>query len=257
MKTPTKTPLIVGNWKMHKTGAEAAHFFATLPKEVTAAPMRICIAAPFTAISAAVFVAQALNISIGGQNMHDQEEGAFTGEISCAMLKAAGAEFVLLGHSERRHLFGETNAWIHRKVKRALAGEITPILCIGETLEERESGGHERVLAQQLEECLFGLTQEEMLRIAIAYEPVWAIGTGKTATPEIAQETHQFIREWLAKQYGEPLSSEIYLLYGGSVKPDNTAVLMQQKDIDGVLVGGASLDPKNFAQIINYSRVSL
>ena len=257
MKTPTKTPLIVGNWKMHKTGAEAAHFFATLPKEVTAAPMRICIAAPFTAISAAVFVAQALNISIGGQNAARpgrrclywgnflrHAEGGWSGVRPARSFRAAP----LVRRDERLDPpQGQTSA------------------CRGDNphpLYRRDFGRERKRWARTgfcatARECLLGLTQEEMLRIAIAYEPVWAIGTGKTATPEIAQETHQFIREWLAKQYGEPLSSEIYLLYGGSVKPDNTAVLMQQKDIDGVLVGGASLDPKNFAQIINYSRVSL
>jgi triosephosphate isomerase len=242
-----RIPCIVGNWKMYKTGAEARTFVAALAPEISATKRRVMLAVPFTAIEAA----KGTKIAIGAQNMHDQVEGAFTGEISARMLKASGATFVLLGHSERRQYFLETNPFIHRKLMRALHEGLTPILCIGELLQERESGNHEKVLKLQLEECLQGLNAAQAAQVIIAYEPVWAIGTGKTATPEIAEGVHRFIRHWLGERFGKETSEKISLLYGGSVKPDNIAALMQQPDIDGVLVGGASLDVKSFAQIIN------
>ena len=168
------------------------------------------------------------------------------------MLKASGASFVILGHSERREHFKESNAFIHRKLSLALREAITPILCVGESAEERDSGNHWDVLGRQLEECLQGLDGSSLARMIIAYEPVWAIGTGKTATPELAQEVHSFIRGWIEDKHGVACANQVYLLYGGSVKPDNIAALMQQTDIDGALVGGASLEANAFAQIVNY-----
>jgi triosephosphate isomerase len=184
--------------------------------------------------------------------MHDQTEGAFTGEVSARMLKSSGASFVLLGHSERRQYFAEDNGFIHRKLLRALEGGITPILCIGEHLSQRESGTCETVLKTQLEECLQGISPDQAAKVVIAYEPVWAIGTGKTATPEMAQAVHHFIRRSLSDRFGNPCAQKVPLLYGGSVKPGNIGSLMQQADIDGALVGGASLDVKSFVQIVNY-----
>lgn len=246
-----RIPCIVGNWKMYKTALEARAFIAALVNEISAAERRVILSVPFTAIEAAVDAARGSKIAIGAQNMHDQIEGAFTGEISARMLKASGVDFVLLGHSERRQYFAETNSFIYHKLMRALHEGLTPILCIGELLQERESGDQTRVLKLQLEECLKGVQQSHASSIVIAYEPVWAIGTGKTATPEIAQAVHRFIRQWLEERFGREASERICLLYGGSVKPDNIAALMQQTDIDGVLVGGASLDVKLFAKIVN------
>jgi len=251
-----RIPLIVGNWKMYKTSAEACAFIAALtPKIASVATLRrVFLAAPFTAIQAASECAAAAGgqIAVGGQNMHDLPEGAWTGEISAQMLKGSGASFVLLGHSERRTFFAETNSFIQRKLLRALQEGLIPILCIGEQLHEREGGSHEDVLRAQLEECLQGIDPLQTSRVAIAYEPVWAIGTGKTATPETAQSVHRFIRTWLEGRFGPECAEKMRLLYGGSVKPDNIAQLMQQPDIDGVLVGGASLDVNAFAQIVNY-----
>jgi triosephosphate isomerase len=237
---------------MHKTDAEARAFILALSAQIASVQRRTFIAAPFTAIGGAVEAARGTRICIGAQNMYDQEAGAYTGEISAEMLKSAGASFVLLGHSERRQYFHETNSFIHRKLLRAAQEGLTPILCIGELSHERESGSHESVLKVQLEECLQELTAEQISHCIIAYEPIWAIGTGKAATPENAQDVHRFIRLWLEERFGRECAQKMCLLYGGSVNPDNIASLMQQTDIDGALVGGASLDVKSFAQIVNY-----
>lgn len=247
-----RIPLIAGNWKMYKTTAEAKSFISALIKEIASVERRVFLAVPFTAIEGSVAAAQGTRISIGGQNMHDQTEGAFTGEISARMLKGSGAKFVILGHSERREHFIETDSFIHHKLVRALQEGLTPILCIGELPHERESGDHEKILKLQLDEAFQGITSQQATEIVIAYEPVWAIGTGKTATPQIAQAVHRFIRNWLETRFGVDVSEKVCLIYGGSVKPDNIAALMQQTDIDGVLVGGASLDVKSFSQIVNY-----
>jgi triosephosphate isomerase len=245
-----RAPLIAGNWKMYKTAQEAKSFISLLSKELPKETrVRIFLAVPFTAIESSAHSSS--SIVVGAQNMHDHLEGAFTGEISARMLKSAGAQFVILGHSERRQLFLETNSFIHRKVKRALEEELIPILCVGETLEEREGGSTESVLQQQLEECLQGLQVQDISSLIIAYEPIWAIGTGKTATPEIAQAVHHFIRSWLKKRFDASTAHSLTLLYGGSVKPDNIASLMHQPDIDGALVGGASLDPHSFIQLVH------
>lgn len=247
-----RIPLIAGNWKMYKTTSEAQSFISALGKEIATTSRLVCLAVPFTSIEAAVEAATSTPMTIGAQNMHDQIEGAFTGEISARMLNGSGASFVLLGHSERRQYFGESNALICRKLQLALQEGIIPFLCIGELLKDRESGNYEKVLKSQLEECLQGISSAQAAQLVIAYEPVWAIGTGKTATPEIAQAVHYYIRQWLEGRFGEGYAEKISLLYGGSVKPDNIASLMEQMDIDGVLVGGASLDVKSFSKIVNY-----
>ena len=189
---------------------------------------------------------------IGAQNIHDQIEGAFTGEVSARMIKECGARFCIIGHSERREYFQESNLLINRKVKRALKEKIMPILCIGETLQEREGGLVEATLKTQLEECLMSLTEEEVKQIVIAYEPVWAIGTGKTATKDEAQDVHAFIRNYMKDSMGRTVADDLPILYGGSVKPENISSLMVEPDIDGALVGGASLDVTSFAQIVNF-----
>ncbi len=247
-----RVPIIAGNWKMYKTGQEARDFVRSLSLEMGRVPRRILLAVPYTAIEQAVDAAKNSTIVIGAQNMHDHREGAFTGEISGPMLKAVGAKFVLVGHSERRTHCGETNGFIHRKVMRALEEQLIPVLCIGESLSEREEMITQRVLSRQLEECLESVTADQLAHLIIAYEPVWAIGTGKTATPEMAQEAHQWIRQFVRNRWGKQASDALPIIYGGSVKPDNIKSLMAQDDIDGALVGGASLDVTSFLQLINY-----
>ncbi|MBS0622112.1 MAG: triose-phosphate isomerase [Verrucomicrobia bacterium] len=237
MKRPK---VIAGNWKMYKTVAEAADFVKKLAPLVAASQPEVLLAVPYTAIRSARDAAQGSKVQIGAQNMNDAREGAFTGEISASMLLDAGAQFVVLGHSERRHIFGESNQFINRKVKRALKEGLRVILCVGESSQEREADQTEEVLRKQLEESLSGI--EEKQRLIVAYEPVWAIGTGRSASAEIAQQTHFFLRSLLGE--------EVWMLYGGSVKPDNVAEFLSQPDIDGVLVGGASLDPESFAKIV-------
>ncbi len=247
-----RIPLIAGNWKMYKTGQETREFVHALLSAVTDGETRIFLAVPFTAVEQAVEAARGSRIVIGAQNMHDQQEGAFTGEVSARMLKAAGAQFVILGHSERRQHFGETNAFINAKLHRALSESLIPILCIGESEMEREQNVTQRVLSKQLEECLSGLDAHQVAQVIIAYEPIWAIGTGKTATPRAAQEVHHEIRQFIKHSCGNKASEEVCLLYGGSVKPDNIAELMKEPDIDGALVGGASLDAASVAHIIQF-----
>ena len=239
-------PWIAANWKMYKTIGETKEFISALTPQIHGAKARVLIAPPFTAIAAAAAAAKGSSIHIGAQNMSDAHEGAFTGEISGKMVRDAGASFVILGHSERRHLFGETNALIHRKVKRAVEEGLTPLLCIGETEDQREKGHTERVLKEQLEGCL----KEISSTLAIAYEPVWAIGTGKTATAEVAQEAHAYIRSILTHLWGKEKANTTPILYGGSVKPDNASLLLAQEDINGALIGGAALKVETFVQII-------
>lgn len=248
-----RRPVIAGNWKMYKTRAETRAFFeAFKPLVAASSHCDIVVAPPFTAISAAVEAVDGTSIAVAGQNLHWQPEGAFTGEISASMLLEAGCRCTIIGHSERRQYFGETDEWVNRKTKAALAAGLTPIVCIGETLAERESDQIKTVCQRQLKGGLAALTVSEFSRILIAYEPVWAIGTGRTATPEIAQSAHRHIRELAAEQFGQMPASEVRILYGGSVKPDNIKGLMAQADIDGALVGGASLDPRSFAAIVNF-----
>ena len=246
-----KTPLIVGNWKMYKTILETKEFFSVFLPQVRGLNAPIFIAPPFTSIATAANLVKETKIRIGGQSMSQAEEGAFTGEISGKMLKDAGASFVILGHSERRQHFHETNFLIQQKLKRAITDKIIPILCVGETDKEREEGRSHSVIIKQLEECLQGFSQDQLKDLIIAYEPVWAIGTGKTATPEIAQEVHQSIRQHIGKKWGINLAKDLPILYGGSVKVDNSVSLLKAPDIDGALIGGASLDPNQFAKIIS------
>lgn len=246
-----RIPIIAGNWKMYKTQEQAEAFITALIPLLKPNAVRVFIAPPFTAIDRAVHTSKKSSIVIGAQNMHPGDEGAFTGEVSPLMLKELGAQFVILGHSERRALFHETDHMIHQKVKSALKHGLTPILCIGETQSERDAHHTKTVLKRQLSLCLEGISAEEAKKLIIAYEPVWAIGTGKSATPLMAQEEHGFCRALLQEMFGD-VSERIPLLYGGSVKPETIQELMQMDDIDGALVGGASLKAETFAQIINH-----
>ncbi len=247
-----RIPLIAGNWKMYKTRAEASAFVAELLPLIGSAQRRVFLAPSFSAIQTVVEAVKGSNIVVGAQNAHDAIEGAFTGEVSCRMLKELGVGFVLVGHSERRALFLEDSAWINRKLRRVLDEGLIPILCIGETLKQRDAGQTNEVLFDQLEQGLQGVGKEEVKSVILAYEPVWAIGTGVSATAEMAQEVHSQCRRWIENKWGGDAAEQFYILYGGSVKPDNIAGLMQQPDIDGALVGGASLDPRSFAQLINF-----
>lgn len=242
---------VIGNWKMYKTAREATDYIEELIPKLGEPKANIYLAVPFTSIASSVAFAKDTPIVIGAQNMNDARDGAFTGEIAGLMLKEAGATFVLLGHSERRRLFGETDSFIHRKVLRAFQDDLQPVLCVGESLEEREDNQTEKVLQAQISTALKGVPSEDITRLLLAYEPVWAIGTGKAATPLIAQQAHAYCRSVLAHLFGKRKANEISILYGGSVKPDNTRELMDQPDIDGLLVGGASLDPAAFAAIVS------
>lgn len=238
---------------MYKTASETTSFFEQFgPLVQSAGDRQVVICPPFVNIAAAVDAVRGTGIGIGGQNVFWQKEGAFTGEISAPMLRATGAEWVIIGHSERRQYFGETNETVMKRTAAAIEAGLKPIVCVGEMLEERESGCTEQVLQEQFEGGIAALTPEQFAQIAIAYEPCWAIGTGKTATAEIAEEAHVALRGFIKTRFGSDAADSVRILYGGSVKPDNAATLMAQPDIDGVLVGGASLDPKSFAAIVNY-----
>jgi triosephosphate isomerase len=251
MTNANRPVIIAGNWKMYKTIETALDFIQELiPLVKDAGP--VYLAVPFTTIKPLADKAKDSNIRIGAQNMHDASEGAFTGEIAADMLKDAGAQFVVVGHSERRRLFKEDNAFINKKVKSALKNQLQLLLCIGESSEEREEGKTEAVLGTQLSECLAELLPEQIATLIIAYEPVWAIGTDHSATPEVAQETHLICRQFIAKTWGEPIADQVRILYGGAVKPANAKVLLEQPDIDGLLVGGASLTVDSFSKIVNY-----
>jgi triosephosphate isomerase len=248
-----RIPVIAGNWKMYKTRAEVVETIENLNALVDGVEgVDIVVCPPATALAVASEAGKKTRFDVGAQNVHWEDEGAFTGEISTDMLLDCGCKYAIIGHSERRQYFQETDEMIGRKLTKLLSTPLTPILCVGETLDEREAGRVEEVVLGQLERALAGLTADSLSRIIIAYEPVWAIGTGRTATPEVAQEVHSMIREWLATTYSEGLSSSIRILYGGSVKPGNIAELMAKADIDGALVGGASLDAKSFSQIVRY-----
>ena len=248
----TRTPLMAGNWKMYKTAAETTAFFEKFnPLVAQADHCDILICPTFVNIPAAA-AAAGKNVHIGGQNLYWAKEGAFTGEISGPMLKAAGANWVIIGHSERRQYFGETDETVLKRTGAALEAGLSPVVCVGERLEERESGRTADVLVSQFTGGIAGLSPEQFAKIVIAYEPVWAIGTGKTATPEIAADAHKVIRHVVHDKFGAGAAGKIRILYGGSVKPDNIKKLMEQEDLDGVLVGGASLDPASFAAIVNF-----
>ena len=244
--------VIAGNWKMNKDAAAGRELVESLKPLVagfTDADVVVC--PPFTTLEAVVAAAAGSNIKVGAQNVHWAESGAFTGEISAEMLVSAGVEYVIIGHSERRQYFGETDATVNSRLKAALKAGLKPIVCVGETLAEREGGKTNDVIGRQLRDGLAGLTAADMANVIIAYEPVWAIGTGKTATPAIAEETHKFIRETVGALFGGATASALRIQYGGSMKPENARELVAQADIDGGLIGGAALKADSFAKLIS------
>ena len=248
-----RKPVMAGNWKMYKTPAETRGFFEKFRPVAGNPPhCEVVICPPFTNLAAAVEAAHGTAIRIGAQNIGWAKEGAFTGEVSGPMIQATGATHAIVGHSERRQYFGETDETVLKRARAALEFSLTPIVCVGERLEEREGGRTEAVLTVQCQNGITALTEQEFDRIVIAYEPVWAIGTGKTATPEMAADAHRMIRAQVRAKFGKAAGDAIRILYGGSVKPDNVKSLMAQPEIDGVLVGGASLDPASFASIVNF-----
>lgn len=245
--------ILAGNWKMFKNSEETKEFLKALKPLVADAPREVLICPPFTSLEAATSICKGTNIKIGAQNMHWEEEGAFTGEISPSMLKALGVTYCLIGHSERRQYFGETDTIVNKKVKAALKHDLIPVLCVGETLAEKEEGISNEVCRRQVEE---GLKEVDLTKggdLVIAYEPVWAIGTGKTASSQDAREVIGYIRQVLGKLFGEDVAQTICIQYGGSVKPENISELMAEPDIDGALVGGASLKAESFAAIVNFT----
>jgi triosephosphate isomerase len=248
-----RIPLIAGNWKMYKTGPEAVAEARKLVAAVGGLTDRQAMIAPtFTALSPVHEVLKGTSISLGAQDLYWEKEGAFTGEISAPMIVSTGCSHVIIGHSERRQYFGETDETVNKKTGAALATGLIPVVCVGESVAERDADQTFSVLDKQITKGLNSYLPENLATLVIAYEPIWAIGTGKTATPEIAQETHRFIRETMEKNFGDPLAASIRILYGGSVKPDNVDSLMEKPDIDGALVGGASLDAETFSKIIHF-----
>lgn len=255
----SRFPMIAGNWKMNLTLAEAAQLVKALADGIKGLDgVEVLVAPPFTTLLRVKEAIGQAPILLSGQNMHWEAQGAFTGEVSASMLADAGCTHVILGHSERRTLFGETDEVIDRKAAAAVKKGLIPIVCIGETLEEREKGLTFQIIERQLSLSLKGFREGKNLPLTtiLAYEPVWAIGTGRTATPEQAQEVHQFIRQWLKAQFGERTAQAIRILYGGSVKPDNVRDLMSKPDIDGALVGGASLKPESFLPIVHFNKAA-
>jgi triosephosphate isomerase (TIM) len=250
-----RRPIIVGNWKMHKTTTEAVALVKALRSSVAQVhDVDIGVAPPYTALMVVAEALRGSTIFVTAQNMHWEPQGAFTGEISAAMLSDAGCTRVIVGHSERRQYFAETDATVNRKLRAALNAQLDPILCIGETLDQREGNATFSVLAQQIRQGLADIAAAGMSRVVMAYEPIWAIGTGKTATPAQAQEVHAFIRGLLGELYGKALADEVRIQYGGSVNAGNIHTLMTQPDVDGALVGGASLEAPSFGQIVSFQR---
>jgi triosephosphate isomerase len=248
-----RKPVMAGNWKMFKTSAEATAMLRDLRTKVSMIhDLEIVVCPPFTALAAASAALEGSNVGLGAQNVHWEAQGAFTGEVSAAMLKEAGCRWVIIGHSERRQLFGETDESVHKKILAALGQGLTPIACCGETLAEREANRTLEVVGRQIQGALGGLTADQVKSLVVAYEPVWAIGTGKVATPAQAQEIHAAIRAQVGKLHGMAVADGLRILYGGSVKPDNVKDLMAQPDLDGALVGGASLKADDFAAIVRY-----
>ena len=247
----TRKKLIAGNWKMNKTSADAVSLARDIVAAVGSAPeVEVVICPPFTALEGVAKVIDGSLIKLGAQNMHYEASGAFTGEISAPMLRALFTTHVILGHSERRSLFGETDELVNKKVLAAFKNQLRPILCVGESLAERESGSTLKVVQTQTERGIEGVSKEQAVALVVAYEPVWAIGTGKVATTEQAQEVHAFIRGLLTKHFGEAVAQKVRILYGGSMKPANAPELLAQKDIDGGLIGGASLEARSFVELV-------
>jgi triosephosphate isomerase len=251
-----RKPVIAGNWKMYKTVSDSVETALALkPLVANANHCEVVIAPVFTALKTVADRLEGSNIQVAGQNCStEMDEGAHTGEINAGMLKDAGAAYVIIGHSERRQFYCETDTFVSKKAQAAIVAGLSAIVCVGESLEQRDQGNAESVVSGQLEGGLSGLTASDLDRIIIAYEPVWAIGTGRTATPEQAQEMHAFIRRVFAQRHSTDAAASLRVLYGGSVKPDNVKGLMAQPDIDGALVGGASLKAESFAEIVNYNR---
>ena len=244
--------VVAGNWKMNNDLSQSVNLISEIKNAVAGKELNveIIICPPFTSLETASALVKDTNVKLGGQNMYFEDSGAYTGEISASMLKSVGCEFVILGHSERRAIFGESDEVINKKIKKALSAGLKPIFCIGETLEERESGVTNKIIEKQVRNGLTGISAEELESIIVAYEPVWAIGTGKTATPEQAQEVHKFIRNLIKELYSANSAENLTIQYGGSVKGDNAKSLLSQPDIDGALVGGACLNADSFFDII-------
>lgn len=250
----SRTPLIAGNWKMHKTGSQAAEAADRLKELVRrATDVEVMIAPTFTALCPVAQILKGSAIALGAQNLYWEKQGAFTGEISAEMLVDAGCSHVIIGHSERRQIFGETDATVNRKLQAAFAAGLVPVMCIGETEDQREAGETFSVLDKQVRDGLKDFAFDDLTGLVVAYEPVWAIGTGKTATREQVQEAHRFIRSLLETIFGKPFAGSVRILYGGSVKPDNVRSLMEMPDVDGALVGGASLDPETFSRLVFFN----
>ena len=247
--------VIAGNWKMNMLPNEAIDFIDKLSPLVKNTKNEVILCVPYTDLFYALLTAQGTNIKIGAQNMHFEESGAYTGEVSGKMLKSIGVEYVIIGHSERRQYFNETDETVNKKIKAAFANGLKPIVCVGETLEQREAGQTVEIITSQIEKALDGLTEEQVENIIIAYEPIWAIGTGKTATAEQANETIKSIRDKICQMYGQMVSNGVIIQYGGSVKSTNAKEIFEMSDIDGGLVGGASLKPEEFSKIVNYAQV--
>ena len=248
-----RTPVIAGNWKMNKTVAEAVALASEIKEKVAGVEnVKIIVCPVFTAVKSVADVLKGSNVKVGAQDMYWETSGAFTGEVSGEMLLEAGAEYVIIGHSERRQYFGETNETVNKKLKKALSIGLKPIVCIGETLADRESGATEAVVEKQVREGFVGLTAEEMKGTIIAYEPVWAIGTGKTATAEQAEAVHAFVRNLVAQLWDKETADAVVIQYGGSMKPENVASLLAQPDIDGGLIGGAALKADSFEKLVKF-----
>ena len=246
--------VIAGNWKMNMLPNEAISMITNLAPMVKEADCEVVLCVPYTDLFYSLLTAQGTNIKIGAQNMHFEEKGAYTGEVSGKMLKAIGVEYVIIGHSERRQYFAETDEMVNKKIKAAFANELKPIVCVGETLEERESGKAFDIITNQTQKALDGLTNEQVTNTIIAYEPIWAIGTGKTATSQDANEACKKIREKIAEIYGQNVADRVIIQYGGSMKPENAKELLEMTDIDGGLIGGASLKAETFEKIVNYNK---
>ncbi len=255
--TPQRRPLMAANWKMYKTVQQTDVFLKEfLPAVAGIDDVDVVICPPYTSLMQTVQAVASSAVAVGAQNMNENEDGAFTGEISGAMLSAAGCRYVIVGHSERRQMYGETDASVNKKILAALKNNLIPIVCVGESLSERDANATLSVVGRQVRAALANISSAETKKLVIAYEPIWAIGTGRTATPAQAQEVHLAIRDILKDQYGSLTSLAIRILYGGSVKPENIAELMACEDIDGGLVGGASLKPDSFRAIVNYRSTS-
>ena len=250
MTSPRRRPLVAGNWKMHRTGPEAVELIHQLDDGYTTGRAEVMVAPPFTALEPAARALEGSGIVLGAQNVHWEAQGAFTGEVSAAMLKAVGCTYVIVGHSERRQLFGETDASVSKKARAVLHAGMRPVVCVGETLADRDGGRTLEVVSTQLRGSLAGVAVEDMSHVVLAYEPVWAIGTGRNATSAQAQEVHAHLRELLVRLFGRPVGEAVRVLYGGSVKADNAAELLGQADVDGALVGGASLKAQEFLAIV-------